>query len=162
MILLLTLPPEELKRLREGGSLASCRGYAAAAPDLIPSVVAEDSCRRFEAGEEWFWCSPRLFLDEETGLVVGAGSFKNSPRHGRVEIGYGVAAGQAGRGFATSGAARLVEEAFSMPEVTTVTAETSTANRASERVLEKNGFVRSGSRIDPEDGPLTLWSLPRP
>ncbi len=162
MIRLLALAPDDLRRLREGAGLDSCRGFAAAEPDLLPAVVVEDAGRRFEAGEEWFWCSPRLFLEEETGLLVGAGSYRNAPRAGEVEIGYGVAASQAGRGLASAGTARMIEEAFGRPEVTAVTAETSVTNRASERVLEKNGFSRCGSRVDPEDGPLTCWRLTRP
>jgi RimJ/RimL family protein N-acetyltransferase len=162
VIRLLALAPDELRRLREGAGLEAFRGFAAAEPDLLPAVVIEDAARRFESGEEWFWCSPRLFLEEETGLLVGAGSFRSAPRFGEVEIGYGVAASQAGRGLASAGTARMIEEAFGRPEVTAVTAETSVSNRASERVLEKNGFARRGGRVDPEDGPLTLWRLLRP
>jgi RimJ/RimL family protein N-acetyltransferase len=162
VIRLLALAPDELRRLREGAGLEAFRGFAAAEPDLLPAVVIEDAARRFESGEEWFWCSPRLFLEEETGLLVGAGSFRSAPRFGEVEIGYGVAASQAGRGLASAGTARMIEEAFGRPEVTAVAAETSVSNRASERVLEKNGFARRGGRVDPEDGPLTLWRLLRP
>ena len=38
-------------------------------------------------------------------------------------------------------------------------AETSVENRASQRVLERNGFVRCGERVDPEDGVLVAWRL---
>jgi RimJ/RimL family protein N-acetyltransferase len=162
VIRLLTLAPNELRSLREGAGLDTCRGFTAAEPGLLPPVVIEDAGRRFEAGEEWFWCSPRLFVETESGLIVGAGCFRSVPRSGEVEIGYGVAPSQAGRGLASEGTARMIEEAFSRDEVIAVTAETAVSNRASERVLEKNGFLRCGNRIDPEDGPLTLWRLPRP
>jgi RimJ/RimL family protein N-acetyltransferase len=36
-------------------------------------------------------------------------------------------------------------------------AETALTNPASARVLEKNGFVVTGTRIDPEDGALRCW-----
>lgn len=41
--------------------------------------------------------------------------------------------------------------------VTAVTAETSVQNQASQRVLERNGFLRTGGRVDPEDGELICW-----
>jgi RimJ/RimL family protein N-acetyltransferase len=162
MIRLLKPALPDLRRIREAGRLESCRGHAAAAPDVLPGVIVEDSIGRFEAGEEWFWCAPRLLLDEASDLIVGSACFRHAPREGAVEIGYGVASAFEGRGIATKGAALMVEEAFARPEVTAVTAETSTANRGSERVLEKNGFLKIGSRVDPEDGPVTRWRLDRP
>ncbi|MCX6559999.1 MAG: GNAT family N-acetyltransferase [Candidatus Aminicenantes bacterium] len=162
MIRLLTIAPDELERVRAAGRMDECRGFAAAEPDILPGVVIEDAFNRFEAGEEWFWCAPRLFLSGDGGLIVGAGSFRHAPRNGDVEIGYGVAASCAGRGLASLGAAQMVEEAFGRPEVVAVTAEAAVANRASERVLEKNGFRQTGSRIDPEDGPVSQWRLDRP
>ncbi|MDD8025972.1 MAG: GNAT family N-acetyltransferase [Acidobacteriota bacterium] len=162
MIRLLRLALEELRSVRDGKGLESYRGFAAASPDILPGVVIEDSVRRFEAGEEWFWCSPRLFAEPASGLIIGAGSFRGAPREGEVEIGYGVTASQAGRGLASEGAAGLIKEAFGRAEVTAVTAETAVDNRASERVLEKNGFRKCGNRVDPEDGPVTRWRLDRP
>lgn len=162
MIRLLALTSAELKTIRAAGGMESCRGVAAAEPNILPGVIIEDAVGRFEAGEEWFWCAPRLFVDEEKSLIVGAGSFRHAPRNGEVEIGYGVAASCAGRGLASLGAAQMVEEAFGRSEVVAVTAEAAVANRASERVLEKNGFHRTGSRVDPEDGLVSQWRLGRP
>jgi RimJ/RimL family protein N-acetyltransferase len=162
MIRLLAIAPDELKRVRSAGRMDECRGFAAAEPDILPGVIIEDAFSRFEAGEEWSWCAPRLFIEEERGLIVGAGSFRHAPRDGNVEIGYGVAASCAGRGLASQGAAMMIAEAFGRSEVEAVTAETAVANRASERVLEKNGFRRTGSRVDPEDGPVSQWRLDRP
>ena len=162
MIRLIALTPDELKRVRAAGCMDSCRGYSAAEPDVLPAVVVEDTVSRFEAGEEWFWCVPRLYIEEESRLIVGASHFRSAPRMGEVEIGYGVAASCAGRGLASLGAALMVEEAFGRPEVVAVTAEAAIANRASERVLEKNGFRRTGSGSDPEDGPISQWRLARP
>jgi len=35
------------------------------------------------------------------------------------------------------------------------------SNSASWRVLEKNGFVREGSKVDPDDGEVWNWIKPR-
>jgi DNA-directed RNA polymerase beta subunit len=46
--------------------------------------------------------------------------------------------------------------------VTALTAETSTSNEPSQRVLARNGFVQVGERVDDEDGQLICGStLPR-
>lgn len=60
--------------------------------------------------------------------IVGMISFKNPPdSNGLVEIGYGIVA------------------------------YTSVSNLASQKVLEKNQFVREGSKFDPEDGKVLIW-----
>jgi RimJ/RimL family protein N-acetyltransferase len=41
--------------------------------------------------------------------------------------------------------------------VALISAETGFENIASQRVLERNGFIRVGKRIDAKDGPLTCW-----
>lgn len=38
-----------------------------------------------------------------------------------------------------------------------LSAETGVGNIASQRVLERNGFIRTGERIDAEEGPLICW-----
>jgi RimJ/RimL family protein N-acetyltransferase len=161
MIRLLRPALAEVSLVRETGRLEKYRGFPAAGPDVLPGVIVEDSIGRFEAGEEWFWCGPRLFLEVESGVIAGSASYRHMPRGGDVEFVFGVAPACEGRGLASEGAALIIAEAFGRDEVTALTAETATANRASERVLEKNGFQRIGSRVDPEDGPVTRWRLAR-
>jgi RimJ/RimL family protein N-acetyltransferase len=76
-----------------------------------------------------------------------------------VEIGYGVAASRGGRGFATAAVTALLP-ILQASAVCVVTAETSIDNIASQRVLERNGFIRTGERVDDEDGPLYCWRKP--
>jgi RimJ/RimL family protein N-acetyltransferase len=52
----------------------------------------------------------------------------------------------------------LVAWLHTRPGVQTVTAQTALHNRASERVLEKLGFVRTGVGWNEEDGELTVWA----
>ncbi|GAC1585023.1 MAG: hypothetical protein NVS3B28_07110 [Candidatus Velthaea sp.] len=96
--------------------------------------------------------------------VVGLCSFKNAPAaEGEVEIGYGVAALRRGRGHATAAVAGMLAQAQRDPSVRVVLAETVIPNYASDRVLENNGFERTGSRVDAEDGDVRCWRkyLPR-
>jgi RimJ/RimL family protein N-acetyltransferase len=102
---------------------------------------------------------PNAWLVVEDGEVVGLTSLVRTPYVGdTVMIGYGVAASRRGRGIATRAVADLLAWARADHRVTTVTAETSIHNIPSQRVLEANGFTRSGEREDEEDGPLFCWS----
>lgn len=132
------------------------------APDAIPPhVVLDSGLERHRAGERWFWCAPRLFILSVENLVIGSGCFKNSPLEGAVEIGCGVAENYRDKNYATEGVRLLVEEGFSKHEVKAITAETAVWNTASQRVLVKASFTRTGERVDPEDGPVIIWRLDR-
>jgi RimJ/RimL family protein N-acetyltransferase len=103
-----------------------------------------------------FWWSPRLITVDL--LIVGTIGFKSPPdSNGSVEIGYGIVPSQQGRGFATQAVDLVVKEGFSQTEVQTIEACTVPIDSASGRVLEKNQFVRDGSKIDPEDGEVWVW-----
>jgi RimJ/RimL family protein N-acetyltransferase len=125
--------------------------------ELLPDIVANDAISRYEKGQDWFWCSPRFFQNIADGTFVGSACFKNCPYDGLVEIGYGVLESYSGKGFATAGIAAIINEAFKRTEVKGITSETSVDNVASQRVLEKNGFVKTGTREDAEDGSLIVW-----
>ncbi len=87
------------------------------------------------------------------GEVVGLCSFKAAPSpEGEVEIGYGIAGAHRARGHATRAVAAMLAAAERDPQTQVVIAETAALNTASQRVLEHNGFERTGSRIDTEDG----------
>jgi len=110
-----------------------------------------------EVGETF---EPNAWLIVEDGEVAGLTSLVRTPYVGdTVMIGYGVAASRRRRGIATRAVADLLAWARSDHRVTTVTAETAIHNAASQRVLEANGFARSGEREDEDDGPLFCWSV---
>ncbi len=105
------------------------------------------------------WCN-WLFVHRHDCTLIGDGGFKGPPSNdGSVEIGYALASAYRGQGLATEAARALTAWAFTHPEVTTVRAETLVAGYASMRVLAKVGMTRTGTRYDPEDGPLVLWGL---
>jgi RimJ/RimL family protein N-acetyltransferase len=89
--------------------------------------------------------------------VVGLCSYKQPPKEGVVEIGYGVTTSRRRLGHATRAVAAMLAYAASDADVRSVTATIAADNRASSRAVEANGFVQNGTVLDPEDGELLLW-----
>jgi RimJ/RimL family protein N-acetyltransferase len=96
--------------------------------------------------------------DEVVGLCGYKGAASES---GAVEIGYGVAPAHRRRGHATRAVAALLAEAARDPRVHTIVAETAIGNLPSQRVLEANGFVRTGTAMTQEDGEVVRWRFVR-
>ena len=81
--------------------------------------------------------------------LVGGGGFKGPPgNEGVVEIGYAMLTSFREQGLATEAVKTLVNWALSTGQVQEVIAETLPHLIASQRVLEKTGFVESGQRED--------------
>lgn len=91
--------------------------------------------------------------------VVGLCSILRVPQDGDVHIGYGVAPSRQGRGFASRAVNQALDWAKHDPRVSVVSAETSTKNIASQRVLERNGFRPVAERVDKDDGPVICWRV---
>ena len=125
---------------------------------LLPHVVLQAALDLHTRGTNWFWCAPRLFIDDITGQTLGTASFLPTNDSSVLEIGYGTATEFQGMGIASRGVALMLAEAQAHDSAMRYTAKTATNNRASQRVLEKNGFTPCGKTIDPEDGELVLWS----
>ena len=103
--------------------------------------------------------SPASWMIVDGDEIVGLCSLVKPPSSDGIDIGYGVAASQRGRGIATAAVKRLLDWARSDSRVMTVRAETSVLNTSSQRVLERNGFERTGQRIDDEDGEMICWKV---
>ena len=101
---------------------------------------------------------PLAWLIADGEEVVGMTSFTKRGEDGRYEIGYGIAPTHEGRGVMTAAIAALLP-ILSADGHRGLTAGTSVDNPGSQRVLEKNGFVRTGTRDDPEDGLLITWAI---
>jgi len=95
--------------------------------------------------------------DEVVGLI---GLKAPADAEGKVEFGYGIADSRQCRGHATRAVTLVLKDVARDPLIRIVTAETTIANFASQRVLEKNGFLCTGTRLDPEDGEVACWQLP--
>lgn len=105
----------------------------------------------YETPPEWFGY---LVVDGETREMVGTCSLKGPPVDGAVEIAYFTFPGFEGRGIGTEMARFLVERAFTLPDVTMVTAHTAAESNASTRILEKIGMRFAG--LAEEDG-VAIW-----
>jgi len=117
--------------------------------ELIRGVAAKN---REALGGDVAW------LVVADGEAVGMISFTRPHDGKRPEIGYGIADSRQGRGHATSAVTALLP-IVRMAGFGGLTAETGVDNRASQIVLERNGFTRTGERTDPEDGDLYLWTI---
>jgi RimJ/RimL family protein N-acetyltransferase len=103
---------------------------------------------------------PGNWLIVAEGEVVGLCNHKSAPGEGGVvEIGYGVAAERRRRGYATQAVALCVRAARGDPRVRRLTAETALGNLPSQRVLEANGFAKTGTSVDADEGDMIVWSL---
>ena len=84
-------------------------------------------------------------------IVAGMAGFSGPPdRNGIVEIGYGVSASLAGRGVASRAVGSLVDMARSSGRVRGLAARTFRTMQESVTVLERNGFVETGSGPGPD------------
>lgn len=80
------------------------------------------------------------------GVFIGWCAFMRwDPGFRSALIGYCFAEMAWGQGFATEAAGAMVQWAFSTLDLNRLQSEADTRNRASERVLEKLGFVREGT-----------------
>jgi ribosomal-protein-alanine N-acetyltransferase len=90
-------------------------------------------------------CAFYVLVDRD-GSVVGRFNLYDL-ENGAAEVGYRVAERVAGRGVATEALANLCRKAAQDHGLRTLTAGTSTANVASQRVLQKAGFTLTGTCV---------------
>lgn len=92
-----------------------------------------------------------LMLHRNTRTVIGDGGFKGKPdAKGEVELGYALVEPWRNQGYCTEFVSALVHWAFAQDKVVAVTAETLPDGVASQRVLDKCGFIPDGHG---DDGP---------
>ena len=100
--------------------------------------------------DQWEWYAIWM-IELKDGTHIGDLSFKGLRPDGSVEIGYGITEKFCGNGYASESVAAASGWALGRPGVTRVEAETEPDNAASQRVLEKCGFVPTGTMG--EEGP---------
>jgi len=150
---LLAATPDHFASMIAGEALGD--GTALAATPVAGAEVLAMLAGLAEAIAEQL--SPSAWLMISDDEVVGLLSVTAFVDGDVVQIGYGVAPCAQGRGHARSAVAALLEWARGNGRVSAVVAETSVDNIASQRVLERNGFARTGERLDEEDGLLFCW-----
>lgn len=120
-----------------------------------------DGCKR--EPENRIWYAPWKMTLKDSQEFIGDLCFKGPVKNHSVEIGYGIQPEYEGHGYTTEALQALTKWAFGQKDVVFVEAETAPDNKASQRVLEKCGFVPDG-RTGEEgprfvlESPLTNWS----
>ncbi|MDO4614653.1 MAG: GNAT family N-acetyltransferase [Lachnospiraceae bacterium] len=129
---------------------------AAEADAELKKAYAEmlEGCLRHP--EQWQWYAMWM-IELRDGTHIGDLCFKGLEANGMAEIGYGILEEYQGQGYATEAVGATVIWALKQPDVACVEAETAPDNRASQRVLEKCGFLPSGTVG--EEGPRFYKSI---
>ena len=91
--------------------------------------------------------------------IVGLCSLVKPPTDGAIDIGYGIAGSCRSKGHASGAVADLLLWARANEKLKTCKAETSVSNTSSQWVLETNGFIQTGTRMDAEDGEMICWMV---
>lgn len=102
-----------------------------------------DGCKQNHELRIWYavW---NMQLNDGAGRSVGDLSFKGLNSNGMVEIGYGIKKEYEGHGYMTEAVTAMARWASEQTSVKYVEAETDPDNKASQRVLEKAGFLLNG------------------
>ena len=124
---------------------------AAQSVDVLKAAYTEmlDGC--LSHPDQWEWYAIWM-IELKDGTHIGELCFKGITENGAAEIGYGISAKYQGCGYATEAVSALVDWALKQIGVVCIQAETDESNTASQRVLEKAGFMPTGERG--EEGPL--------
>lgn len=99
--------------------------------------------------DAWLFATAWQIVSRESRIILGELGFKGIHPNGEVEIGYTTRREHRCRGVMTEAVEALCRFAFDQKEypITVISASTKDGNIASERVLQKNGFVKCGSRF---------------
>jgi RimJ/RimL family protein N-acetyltransferase len=101
-------------------------------------------------------------LTADLGTLVGEVALHRRPADGSTEMGYWIAASQAGLGYATSAARALTAVALALPDVSRVEIQCDAANAASAAIARKLGYrldrIEARRAETPgESGRLMIW-----
>jgi RimJ/RimL family protein N-acetyltransferase len=129
--------------------------------DQLLGASADFMARLETAKESDPWRFGFAVIHKVDNVVIGVCGFPGPPdSNGIAEIAYGIAPAYRGRGYATEAAMALVEFATKDPRVKTICAHTLAEANASQHVLEKCGFKKTGDAVDPESN-LPVWRWER-
>ncbi len=154
-LLLGTMTADEARAIREGdrAGRAWAEDYPFEGDALVAAVIGE-------AGEHYDESEPLGVLQVRlaaTGTAVGGIGFLRGPTEDRrAEVGYGFVASARGRGFATEALEAVLSHAAAQG-LRAVVAMTAVDNVASQRVLERCGFVRGETVDSGDEGPMIQW-----
>ncbi len=103
---------------------------------LLPAVA--------DPSKNYLFCSIWTVIAKAQNQMVADLCFKGGPNErGEIEIGYGTYDAFQGQGYMTEAVQAIATWAFAQPGVAVILAETNLDNIASQRILEKNKFIRT-------------------
>ncbi|GAA0529781.1 putative acetyltransferase [Saccharopolyspora subtropica] len=148
-------------------ALPHLRPWMPWAADDYPPATAEhflDLCQRnWRSGESYAYA---ITVDD---AIVGCAALERRIGPGGLEIGYWLHPDHTGRGLATTSAAALIGQAFTLPGIDRVEIWHDAANTASQGVPQRLGFTCVERRTPPRDpttpaeiGIDVVWRLTRP
>lgn len=113
--------------------------------------------------ENRIWYAPWKMILNDGRQMIGDLCFKGPVKNHAVEIGYGILPEYEGKGYMTEAVRAMTQWAFRQKDIIFVEAETDPENAASQRVLEKCGFVPDGTgKEGPRfvlESPVDDWSM---
>jgi [ribosomal protein S5]-alanine N-acetyltransferase len=137
-------------------ALRSCAGESELSDPAVTGQFAEPMATIAAQEHVPPWCG---YIGWEGDQPFGFGGFKGAPdAEGAVEIGYLTFPAHEGRGVASAIAAAMIEIARG-EGLHSVIAHTLPQENPSTGVLRRNGFVRAGEAIDPDEGEVWRWRL---
>jgi RimJ/RimL family protein N-acetyltransferase len=103
--------------------------------DQIRTITANENSYLYYA----FW----MLLRKSDRVIVGSAAFKGLPnQEGELEIGYGLGKEFEHNGYMTEAVAQMCNWGLAQDNVKHIIAETDIDGLASQRILQRNGFVR--------------------
>jgi [ribosomal protein S5]-alanine N-acetyltransferase len=108
---------------------------------IIPAVI--------DAGKDALYSTFWTIIDSQENVMVADLCFKGQPNeNGEIEIGYGTYPAFEGKGFMTEAVGAMLLWAFAQPNIRVVIAQTAPSNIASQKILQKNNFVKYGETLE--------------
>lgn len=143
---LAALTPEQLEQLVYDTSQLEkelkCFWQAENIEGVFRSILLGQVAKASEDREHYLWHTFWLIIRKTDNVVVGTIDFKDIPdENGAVELGYGLGKNHEHNGYMTEAVGAMCNWAEKQEGVACVIAETEIDNKASQRILQKCGFM---------------------
>lgn len=120
-----------------------CFNKAEPIEGLFLDIVKGQLEKTVKDSKHYYWHSFWFLIRKSDRIVVGSADFKGLPNSdGEVEIGYGLGKKYEHNGYMTEAVMAMCHWALRQDGVTRVIAETELEGTASQKILERCGFVK--------------------